>query len=298
MTMEAKSPVSYLRPEVVRQIERLDLKAKFIVEGFISGLHGSPFHGFSVEFSEHRKYEPGDPPQTIDWALYARTDRYYVKKFQAETNMNVFVVVDSSPSMDFRTGELTKFDYSVGIAAAMAYLAIRQNDPVGLITFSDRVRTFIKPKCKRSHLLSILMTLARLKPIGQTRIAASLHEVAELVRRRSMVIVFSDFLEPLDELLPALHHLAYRKHDIILFHVLDHAEIDLPFDDLSTFADLETGERLVAAPAVVRKGYRQAIADHVESLRARASEARVDYVLLDTANPYDKALTAFLAARQ
>ncbi len=290
--------ISYLRPEVIRQIDRLDLKAKFIVEGFISGLHGSPYHGFSVEFSEHRKYEPGDPPQTIDWALYGRTDRYYVKKFQAETTMNVFVVVDSSPSMDFKTGELTKFDYSVGIAAAMSYLAMKQNDPVGLVTFADRVRGFIPPKCRRAHLMAILQTLAKLKPTGRTQIAASLHEVAELIKRRSMVIVFSDFMEDLDAVVGALHHLAFKKHDIILFHVMDHAELELPFDDLSTFSDIETGERLIADPAVIRKGYREALNAHIEALRDRSGEARIDYVMLDTATPYDKALSAFLQARQ
>lgn len=294
----ANKAVSYLRPEVIRQIERLDLKAKFIVEGFISGLHGSPFHGFSVEFSEHRKYEPGDPPQTIDWALYARTDRYYVKKFQAETNMNVFVAVDSSPSMDFKTGELTKFDYSVGIAAAMSYLAIKQNDPVGLVTFSDQVRSFVPPKCRRAHLLAILSTLAKLKPTGRTQIAESLHEIAELVKRRSMIIIFSDFLEELDPLVSALHHLAFRKHDIILFHVLDHSELTLNFEDLSSFADLETGERLIAEPGVIRKGYLDALNAHIEELRRKSGEARVDYVQLDTSTPYDKALMAFLMARQ
>lgn len=296
--MEARSPAAYLKPEILRQIGRLDLKAKFIVEGFISGLHGSPLHGFSVEFSEHRKYEPGDPLPTIDWALYGRTDRYYVKKFQAETNMEVHLVVDASPSMDFATGELTKFDYSVGIAAALAYLAVKQGDPVGLITFAEGIGTRVPPRCKRSHLMALLSELARLRPSGRTDIAASLHAVAELVKRRGMVVVFSDFLEPVERLLPALHHLAFRRHDIILFHVLDHAEVELPFDDLSTFRDLESGERLVTDPATVRRRYLDALSEHVETLRRRAAEARIDYLMLDTATPYDKALMTFLMARR
>jgi len=294
---EARSPSSYLKPEVIRQIGRLDLKAKFIIEGFISGLHGSPYHGFSVEFSEHRKYEPGDEPNTIDWSVYARTDRYYVKKFRAETNMQCLVVVDASPSMNYATGGLTKFDYSVGIAAALSYLMIRQCDPVGLVTFSDRVRGYIPPRSKKSHLYAILEHLAKLKPTGQTAIGHSLHEVAQLVRRRSMIIVFSDFLEPLDQLMPALHHLAFKRHDIILFHVLDHAEVALPFDDLATFADLETGAKLVADPASIREHYLRALNEHLDTLRERAGEARIDYVMLDTATPYDKALSTFLLNR-
>jgi uncharacterized protein (DUF58 family) len=295
---EARSPAQYLRPEVIRQISRLDLKARFIVEGFISGLHGSPFHGFSVEFSEHRKYEPGDPLQTVDWALYGRTDRYYVKKFQAETNMDVTLVVDASPSMDFRSGEMTKFDYAVGIAAALAYLAVRQNDPVGLVTFSDGVHLHLPPRCKKSHLLAILSRLARLKPSGQTDLAGSLHAVAELVKRRGMVIVFSDFMDDVEKIVPALHHLAFRRHDIILFHVLDHAELELNFDDLSSFRDLETGQRMLVDPGVVRRRYREALQEHIDGLKRRAAEAKIDYLMLDTSTPYDKALTAFLMARQ
>lgn len=298
MTEGAKSVVDYLKPEVIRRIERLDLRAKFVVEGFISGLHGSPFHGFSVEFSEHREYEPGDPLKDMDWALYGRTDRYYLKKYQAETTMSVYVVVDASPSMDFTTGDVTKFDYSVGIAAALSYLAIRQNDPVGLVTFSDRVRAFIPPRSRRSHLMTVLSTLAKTRPEGRTRIGASLHEVAELVKHRSMILVFSDFMEPLEDLLPAIHHLAFRHHDIVLFHVLDPAELDLPFDDLSTFTDMESGERLIVDPAAARRRYREAVDEHNETLRRRALEAKLDYVRLDTATPYDRALTAFLLARR
>jgi uncharacterized protein (DUF58 family) len=298
MIEEVRSPAMYLKPEVIRQIGRLDLKAKYIVEGFISGLHGSPYDGFSVEFSEHRKYEPGDEISAIDWAVYGRTDRYYVKKFRAETNMQCFLVVDASASMNYATAGITKFDYAVGVAAALAYLMIKQNDPVGLITFSDRVRSLIPPRSRRSHLYAILEHLAKLKTTGQTSIGGSMHEVAELVRRRSMVIVFSDFLEGLDTLLPALHHLAFKRHDIVLFHVLDHAEVTLPFDDLATFTDLETGERLIADPESVRTGYLNALNRHLEDLRSRAGDARIDYVLMDTATPYDKALSAFLINRR
>lgn len=297
MAETTKSAADYLKPEVIRRIERLDLRAKFVVEGFLSGLHGSPFHGFSVEFSEHREYEPGDPLKDLDWALYGRTDRYYLKKYEAETTMSVYVVVDASPSMDYASGDVSKFDYSVGLAAALSYLAIRQNDPVGLVTFNDRVRTCIPPRARRSHLMTVLSTLAKTRPEGRTRIGSSLHEVAELVKHRSMVLVFSDFLEPMEDLLPALHHLAFRRHDIVLFHVLDPAELGLPFDDLSTFTDMENGERLIVDPAAARRRYLEEVGLHNETLKRRAMEARLDYVRLDTATPYDRALTAFLMAR-
>ncbi len=295
---EIKSPASYLKPEVIRQIERLDLKAKYIIEGFISGLHGSPFHGFSVEFSEHRKYEPGDEINTIDWSVYGRTDRYYVKKFRAETNMQCHLVVDASPSMNYSTGGLTKFDYAVGIAAALAYLMIKQNDPVGLITFADRVNSYIPPRARRSHLYAILQHLAKLKPTGQTSVGDSIHEIAEIIKRRSMVIIFSDLLEDPDSIVRALHHLAFKRHDIILFHIMDHSELTLPFDDLCTFTDIETNQRLVADPAAVRRHYLDALNEHVETLRARSGEARIDYTLLDTTTPYDKAISTFLLNRK
>src|ERR1700759_2136844 len=189
------APEKYLRPEVIRQVARLDLRAKFIVEGFLSGLHASPFHGFSVEFSEHRKYVPGDDLKDLDWNVFAKTDKYYLKKFEAETNLTGYLVMDLSGSMAYTyRQELTKFDYGICLAAALGYLMIHQQDPVGLITFDTRIQTSLPPRSKRSHLATILSVLANLKPSGTTEMAPCLHQVASMIRGKSLVMVFSDLL--------------------------------------------------------------------------------------------------------
>src|SRR5438445_7850380 len=189
------APEKYLRPEVIRQVARLDLRAKFIVEGFLSGLHASPFQGFSVEFSEHRKYVPGDDLKDLDWNIYAKTDKYYLKKFQAETNMIGYLVMDLSASMAYTyRQELTKFEYGICLAAALGYLMIHQQDPVGLVTFDTQVRASLPPHSKRTQLGNILSLLANLKPAGTTDLAASLHQLASMIRSKSLVMVFSDLL--------------------------------------------------------------------------------------------------------
>ena len=219
----------YLKPEVIRQIKRLDLRAQFIVKGFLHGLHASPFHGFSVEFSEHRKYTPGDDPKDIDWLVYAKTDKYYVKKFEAETNITGYLVMDLSRSMGYTyRQELTKFDYSICLAAALCYLMIHQQDPVGLLTFDQKIRHSLRPKCRRSHLGDVLSLLANLKPAGETDIAHSLMQVAAMLRHASLVMIFSDLLAEPGPVLEALYRLRHGGHDVILFHVLDEAEVRFP----------------------------------------------------------------------
>src|SRR6267154_1971369 len=233
----------YLKPEVIRQVARLDLRAKFIVEGFISGLHASPFHGFSVEFSEHRKYTAGDNIADIDWAVYAKTDRFYIKKFQAETNLNGYLVMDLSGSMGYTyRQELTKFEYAVSLAAALGYLMIHQQDPVGLIAFDQKVSQSLAPKSKRSQLANILSMLAKLKPEGETEIAKSLHQFAGMLRHKSLVMLFSDLLADPDPVYKALHRLRHSGHDVIVFHILDEAEALFPFSGMLELEDNETNE--------------------------------------------------------
>src|SRR5438874_2533502 len=227
------STEKYLRPEVIRQVARLDLRAKFIVEGFLSGLHASPFHGFSVEFSEHRKYTPGDDLKDLDWNVYAKTDKYYLKKFQAETNVTGYLVMDLSASMAYTyRQELTKFEYAVCLAAALGYLMIHQQDPVGLVTFDTRIRTSLPPRSKRTQLGTILSVLANLQPSGATEVSACLHQLAGMLRGKSLVMLFSDLLTEVDPVLEGLHHLRHRGHEIILFHILDEAEVHFPFEGL------------------------------------------------------------------
>ncbi len=223
----------FLKPEVIRQVSRLDLRAKFIVEGFLAGLHASPFHGFSVEFSEHRKYTAGDNIADIDWNVFAKTDRFYIKKFQAETNLTGYLVMDLSGSMGYTfRQELTKFEYGVSLAAALAYLMVHQQDPVGLIAFDQKVIKSLAPRSKRSQLGNILSLLAQLEPTGETEIAKSLHQVAGMLRHRSLVMIFSDLLADPDPVLKALYRLRHAGHDIIVFHILDEAEVLFPFEGM------------------------------------------------------------------
>src|SRR3954471_16247574 len=210
----------YLKPEVIRQVARLDLRAKFIVEGFLAGLHASPFHGFSVEFSEHRKYTAGDNIADIDWNVFAKTDRFYIKKFQAETNLTGYLVMDLSGSMGYTyRQDLTKFEYGISLAAALGYLMIHQQDPVGLIAFDSRISQSLAPRSKRSQLGNILSLLAKLSPAGETDVAHSLHQVAGMLRHRSLVMLFSDLLAEVEPIQRALHRLRHSGHDVIIFHI-------------------------------------------------------------------------------
>jgi uncharacterized protein (DUF58 family) len=290
---------SYLKPEVIRQIKRLDLRAQFIARGFLHGLHASPYHGFSVEFSEHRKYTPGDDPKDIDWLIYAKTDKFYVKKFEAETNITGYLVMDLSRSMGYTyRQELTKFDYAICLAAALCYLMIHQQDPVGLITFDERIRNSLAPRSRRRHLGDVLSLLANLKPAGKTDVAHSLTQVAAMLRHASLVMVFSDLLADPDPILQALRRLRHGGHDVILFHVLDEAEVRFPFEGVVEFEDPETNDRLQLDAANFRREY----LDELESLRQvyrrECSRTRIDYVEIDTSMQFDKALTEYLVSRK
>ena len=289
----------YLKPEVIRQISRLDLRAQFIVKGFMQGLHASPFHGFSVEFSEHRKYTPGDDPADIDWLVYAKTDKYYVKKFEAETNITGLLVMDMSRSMGYTyRQEMTKFDYGICLAAALCYLMIHQQDPVGLITFDEKIRHFIPPKSKRRQLGTILSHLAGLKPAGKTNVAAALVQVAAMLRHRSLVMVFSDLLGEPDEIIQSLHRLRHGGHDVILFHILDEAEVHFPFDGMIEFEEPETEDRLLVDASDFRQDYLEEVESFRDHLRRECYQSGVDYVELDTSMPFDRALMEYLISRK
>jgi uncharacterized protein (DUF58 family) len=289
----------YLKPEVINQIKRLDLRAQFVVRGFLQGLHASPFHGFSVEFSEHRKYTTGDDPKDIDWLVYAKTDKYYVKKFEAETNITGYLTMDLSRSMGYTyRQELTKFDYAICLAASLCYLMIHQQDPVGLITFDERIRRSLAPRSKRSHLGNVLSHLARLQPSGRTDVAYSLTQIAAMLRHRSLVMVFSDLLCDPDPVLQALRRLRHRGHDVILFHILDEAELHFPFDGVIDFEDPETGERVQVDASHYRQDYAVEVAAFRERFRRECAQTRVDFVELDTSMQFDKALLEYLLSRR
>ena len=289
----------YLKPEVINQIKRLDLRAKFVVKGFLQGLHSSPFHGFSVEFSEHRKYTHGDDPKDIDWSLFAKTDKYYVKKFEAETNMSGMLVMDCSESMGYTyRQELTKFDYAICLSAALAYLMISQQDPVGLITFQEKIGNSLPPRSKRNHLGNLLSLLARLQPKGKTDLAHCLSQLAAMLKHRTLVMVFTDLLEDIEPVFNAMYRLRHGGHDIILFHVLDEAEVSFPFSGICELEDPETSDKLKVDANSVRAGYQQRISDFRSDLTARCAKASIDYVALDTSMQFDKALIEYLHSRQ
>ena len=289
----------YLKPEVIRQIARLDLRAQFIVKGFMQGLHASPFHGFSVEFSEHRKYTAGDDPQDIDWLVYAKTDKYYVKKFEAETNITGYLVMDLSDSMGYTyRQELTKFDYSICLAAALCYLMIHQNDPVGLITFDEKIKNSLPPKSQRRQIGNVLSVLANLEPTGKTDIATSLSLIAAMLKHRSLVMLFTDLLAEPEPVINSLRRLRHSGHDVILFHILDEAEVNFPFDGLVEFEETETGDRMQVDASGFRADYLGELASFREMYRRECFQSGIDYVALDTSMQFDKALTEYLVSRK
>jgi uncharacterized protein (DUF58 family) len=293
------SAEKYLRPEVIRQVSRLDLRAKFIVEGFLSGLHSSPFHGFSVEFSEHRKYVPGDDPKDIDWNAYAKTGKYYVKKFRAETNMTGYLVMDLSKSMGYTyRQELTKFEYAICLAAALGYLMVHQQDPVGLVTFDTKLRTVVPPKSKRSQIGTLLSVLANLKPTGDTDIGHALFQLAGLMRGKCLVMVFSDLLTDPDPVVKSLYRLRHAGHEVILFHILDEAEVHFPFTGLVEFEDVESDDKVEVDARGIRDDYLNGLKEFQEFWKAECGSANVDYVPMDTSVGFDKALLEYLIQRQ
>jgi len=288
----------YLKPEVINQIKRLDLRAQFIVKGFLQGLHASPYHGFSVEFSEHRKYTPGDDPKDIDWLVYAKTDKYYVKKFEAETNITGYLVMDLSRSMGYTyRQELTKFDYSICLAAALCYLMIHQQDPVGVLTFDRKIRNSLVPKARRGHLGNVLSLLANLQPQGETDIANSLIQVAAMLRHASLVMIFSDLLADPEPVLESLYRLRHGGHDVILFHVLDEAETAFPFGGMVELEDPESNRRLALDADAFRHDYLAELNDFRDTYRRECFHSGIDYVPLDTSMRFDKALTEYLVTR-
>ena len=293
------SSEQYLKPEVIQTVSRLDLRARFIVEGLLSGLHTSPFQGFSVEFSEHRRYSQGDDPKDIDWLVYAKTDRYYIKKYQAETNITGYLLMDLSESMAYTyRQDLTKFDYSICLAAALSYLMVHQQDPVGLVTFDEEIRNSLPARSRRSQLANILALLSQSKPRGQTDIAKNLQRVASMIRHRSLMMIFSDLLTDSKPVISALRMLRHAGHDIILFHVLDEAEVTFPFSGLVELKDPESGQIQTIDADGMRADYVETLEELREIYRKECRAIGADYVPLDTSMNFGNALLEYLSQRK
>ncbi|KPJ61184.1 MAG: hypothetical protein AMJ46_02390 [Latescibacteria bacterium DG_63] len=288
----------FLDPLVVSKLSNLDLRARLVVEGFIAGLHRSPYKGFSVEFAEHRQYMPGDPIRNIDWKVFARRDRFYVKEFEEETNLRAYILVDASASMGYSSGtSVTKLHYACSLAAALTYLMLRQQDSVGLLTFTSRIKKYIPPRSAKGHLNVILTELERLLPEETTNVSKSLELLAHRIRRRGLIILFSDLMDDQASVLSAVKHFRYRKHEVIVFHLLDESEMEFPFEEELAFVDMETHEEIIASSRQIGTRYKRIIKNWTAEYRRQCHEHLVEYALLSTSTPYDVALTHYLEKR-
>jgi uncharacterized protein (DUF58 family) len=285
----------FINPVVLNRISSLELIARSVVDGFINGLHKAPYFGASVDFAEHRGYVPGDDVRRIDWRVYARTDRFYVKEYEADSNTNFSVLLDVSKSMAFGSQELTKLEYARILAGCLTYFAHRQRDRVGIITFDEDIVEYVPPSAK--HMDTVLQVLDRVTPKRPSQLRPSLHKLAEHFGRRGIVVVISDLYEDPDVVLDAVGPLRSRGNDVIVFHVLDPAEIELSSIAASTFQDLESNEKIPVVPDVVRTEYMKLIRAHTEALKSRLTEHHIDYAVINTSEPVDYALFDYLTAR-
>ena len=287
----------FLDPAILGQISSLELLARAVVEGVISGLHRSPYTGFSTEFAEYRQYLPGDDLRYLDWKLLGRTDRYYIRKYRADTNAQLHILIDASRSMSYGSGAVTKLAYAKFLGATLAYLAHRQQDAVGLIAFDEEITTHVPALNRTGHLRSLFGRMEQLDPGRETRLSSMLHAAAERITRRGIVIVLSDFYDDPEEILGALQHLCYRGNDVIVFHLLDRNEREFRFQDPVLLEDAETLEQMHVIPEVLGEGYRETIERHIAKLRDGAARYRIDYTLVTTDQPLDGALLTFLSQR-
>ena len=291
--------LKYLQPAVVAQLANMELRARFVVEGFITGLHKSPYHGFSVELTEHRQYMPGDEIKHIDWKAYGKTDRFYIKQFEEETNLKSYIIVDASRSMNYASkGNLKKFEYASYVAAALSFMMIEQRDAVGLTLFDEGIRVSLPPRATRSYLKEILKELESAKPANKTGTSASLNLIAEQIKRRGLVIVLSDLFDKPESVMTALKHFRHKGHEVIVMQILDPLERSFAFEGDAIFKDLETQEELMTQPWHIQKAYQQSMQEFLDFYKRRCRDNNIDYVLLDTGTPFDKALFQYLNKRK
>lgn len=287
----------FLHPDAIKRIARLEMRARHVVEGFLSGMHRSPYFGQSIEFRQHREYTFGDDPRHIDWKLWAKQDRYYIKQFEEDTNLRSTLLINVSGSMRYGRGAMNKFEYGATIACSLAYLLLRQQDSVGCVSFDEKVRTIVPLRAKRNHLAAILQALEVTTPRDKTDLYPILREVAETYPRRGMMILVSDLFSPRDGLFRGLKLLRSRGHDVMVFHLLDDDELDFPFTGPTRFEGLEIPDIIRCNPRALRDGYLRAMQAYLEEVRHGCTGNNVDYTLLRTSQPLDAALAAFLSNR-
>ncbi len=297
--MRTETRRHYFDPLVLAKISTLTLRARYVVEGLLSGLHESPYRGYSVEFAEHREYAPGDEIRRIDWKAYGKFDRYFVKEYEEETNLRAYLLLDASASMNYGSQGLTKFDYGCYLAASLAYLLLRQGDYVGLATFGDQVQRYIPPRSGLKHMQALSSQMEATRPQGETHLDQVLREIAGKITRRGMIMVISDLFDASERVMRALKYFRHRRHEVMVFHLLDDNELRFPFDRLTVFEDLEDPTlRVLSEPRSIREAYLQQLQAFLDDYRQACRRERIDYNLFDTTTPLDVALTRYLARRQ
>lgn len=317
---KSSDPRKYLDPKCLAKISRLEIKARLIVEGFISGLHKSPYHGFSIEFAEHREYVPGDDIRHIDWKVFGRSDRFYIKQYEEETNLRAYILLDASESMAYpdgtaalarlkskaagaaaeaakADGRVSKFEYGTYVAASLAYLLLRQQDAVGLALFDDKVRNFVAPSSSPSHLQTLVGALEEPGLKEKTDIGSIFHEFADRIKKKGLILIISDLFDDLEHLKRGLKHLRHKSHEVIVFHILDHDELTFPFQRMTLFEGLEALPEVLANPSALREAYLEELRSYLAEVRKVCRDNRIDYVKIDTNDKLDVALSSYLAMR-
>ena len=289
--------ISFLNPTVLASISNLELRAKTAVEGFLAGLHQSPLRGFSVEFTDYRHYHPGDDIRHVDWKIYARSGEYFIKQYQDETNVRCHILLDCSASMGYGSDTVTKLEYARTLAGALSYFMFSQKDAVGLTAFDDKIREYLPTRYRRGHLMQILRTLAQINPGAGTQLSRPISDLAVGLNRKSIAIVISDLLDDEAAVVKGLHGLRFKGNDVIVFHIMDNAELTFPFESISDFEDLESHETVAVVPQAIRKNYLEEVENFCAFYRKKCQAGGIEYCLLNTAEPLDIALAAYLAKR-
>ena len=288
-----------LDPSIISKINSLELRARLVVEGFMVGLHKSPYHGFSVEFIQHRPYMQGDSLRDVDWKVYGKTEKFYIKQYEEETNLRSYILLDVSKSMQFSSGNnVSKLEYASTLAAALSYLMMKQQDAFGLTLYSDRIVQYLPPKATKSYLRQILKSLVSVKASDTTNTAACLNSVAEKIKRRGLVIIISDLFDDIDSVISALKHFSYQKNEIIVFQILDPIERNFAFGRDAIFKDMESEEELTTQPYQIQKAYKLAMEEFIGKIKNECLNSKIDFNIIETSTPFDKALMSYIQKRR
>jgi len=292
--------LQYLNPEILSKVSSMELRAKFVVEGFLAGIHKSPYHGFSVEFTEHRPYMPGDDLRKLDWKILAKTNRYYIKQFEEETNLSAHIFIDTSASMGFSSEQknISKLKYSSYLAASLSYLMIKQKDAVGLGLYDSTLHNYLSPRTSPSHLHRLLVALENMKPSSNTSISDAIGPFIEKIKRKGLIILISDLFDSIENILRLIKQFRYNGHEVIIFHIMDEQEVQFNYSNNLQFVDVESNESINTIPAQIKKQYKIAVEEFISKIKNSCHQHKIDYTLLTTSTKYDIALLQYLNKRQ